>query len=49
MLKAVGSRAREDIERMLEKKVLLKLWVKVKDDWRNNNFLIKNFGFEQDS
>ncbi len=49
MLKAVGTQAREDIERMLEKKVLLKLWVKVKDDWRNNNFLIKNFGFEQES
>ncbi|MBE7027474.1 MAG: GTPase Era [Ruminococcaceae bacterium] len=48
MLKTVGSQAREDIERMLEKKVLLKLWVKVKDDWRNNNFLIKNFGFEQE-
>lgn len=49
MLKEVGSRAREDIEQMLSKKVLLKLWVKVKDDWRNNNFLIKNFGFDQDN
>lgn len=48
MLKEVGSRAREDIEKMLEKKVLLKLWVKVKDGWRNNNYLIKNFGFEQE-
>ena len=49
MLKTIGSQAREEIERMLEKKVLLKLWVKVKDGWRNNNYLIKNFGFEQEN
>ncbi len=49
MLKEVGSQARADIEKMLEKKVLLKLWVKVKDGWRNNNYLIKNFGFEQEN
>ena len=49
MLKEVGTQARADIEKMLEKKVLLKLWVKVKDGWRNNNYLIKNFGFEQES
>ena len=49
MLKNVGQSAREDIEKMLEKKVLLKLWVKVKDGWRNNNYLIKNFGFDRES
>lgn len=45
MLKRIGSMAREDIEKMLDKKVYLQLWVKVKTDWRNNNNLIKNFGF----
>lgn len=47
MLKKIGSLARTDIEKMLDKKVYLQLWVKVKTDWRNNNSLIKNFGFEQ--
>ena len=46
MLKKIGTLAREDIEKMLDKKVYLELWVKVKNDWRNNNSLIKNFGFE---
>ena len=46
MLKKIGTMARMDIEKMLEKKVYLELWVKVKTDWRNNNSLIKNFGFE---
>ena len=46
MLKKIGTLARGDIEKMLDKKVYLELWVKVKSDWRNNNNLIKNFGFE---
>ncbi len=46
MLKKIGSMAREDIQKMLDKKVYLELWVKVKADWRNNNQLIKNFGYE---
>ena len=46
MLKKIGTMAREDIEKMLDKKVYLELWVKIKADWRNNNALIKNFGFE---
>lgn len=45
MLKKVGSMARGDIEKMLDKKVYLELWVRVKSDWRNSNFLMKNFGF----
>ena len=45
MLKKVGSLARGDIEKMLDKKVYLELWVRVKSDWRNSNFLMKNFGF----
>lgn len=47
MLKKIGSMARPDIEKMLDKKVYLELWVRVKKDWRNNNFLLKNFGFVQ--
>lgn len=46
MLKKIGTMARTDIEKMLDKKVYLELWVKVKTDWRNNNALIKNFGFD---
>lgn len=45
MLKKIGSMARGDIEKMLDKKVYLELWVKVKSDWRNSDFLIKNFGY----
>ena len=45
MLKKIGSMARQDIEKMVGKKVYLELWVRVKTDWRNNNHLIKNFGF----
>ena len=48
MLKKIGSRAREDIEKMLEKKVNLQLWVKVKKDWRDSDFLLKNFGYRPD-
>lgn len=47
MLKKIGSRAREDIENMLEKKVNLQLWVKVKKDWRDSDYLIKNFGYNK--
>ena len=43
MLKKIGSAARFEIERMLEQKVNLKLWVKVKKDWRDSDYLIKNF------
>ena len=45
MLKKIGSLARGDLEKMLDKKVYLELWVRVKPDWRNNNYLMKNFGF----
>lgn len=46
MLKKVGEQARQDIERQLEAKVYLELWVKVKEDWRNNTFQMRNFGYE---
>ena len=47
MLKKIGSQARTEIEKMLEEKVNLKLWVKVKKDWRDSDFLIKNFGYDK--
>lgn len=45
MLKTIGSEARKDIEAMLGIKVNLKLWVKVKKDWRDSDFLLNNFGY----
>lgn len=48
MLKKIGSNARFEIEKMLEMQVNLKLWVKVKKDWRDSDFLIKNFGYTED-
>lgn len=46
MLKQIGIKARRDIERLLGTPVNLQLWVKVKKDWRNNDFLLKNFGYD---
>ncbi len=45
MLKKIGSMARPEMESMLEKKVNLQLWVKVKKDWRDSDFLLKNYGY----
>lgn len=47
MLKRIGSMARPEIEDMLEKQVNLQLWVKVKKDWRDSDFLLKNFGYNE--
>lgn len=47
MLKKIGSNARYELERMLEAKVNLKLWVKVTKNWRDSDFLIKNFGYDK--
>ncbi len=47
MLKKIGSAARYEIERMMDMKVNLKLWVKVKKDWRDSDYLIKNFGYDK--
>lgn len=47
MLKRIGTQARIDIEKLLDTKVNLKLWVKIKKDWRDSDYLLKNFGFEQ--
>ena len=45
MLKKIATRARGDIEKMLDKKVYLELWVRVKNDWRNSEKMLKDFGF----
>ena len=45
MLKKIGSLARPDIEELVECQVNLKLWVKVKKDWRDSDYLLKNFGY----
>ena len=47
MLKKIGTMARKDIEDLVEQKVNLKLWVKGKKDWRDSDFLLKNFGYNQ--
>ena len=48
MLKKIGSTARYEIEKMLGMQANLKLWVKVKKDWRDSDFLVKNFGYRED-
>lgn len=45
MLKKIGASARKEIEEMLDCKVFLQLWVKIKEDWRNNPAQIRNFGY----
>ena len=47
MLKKIGSLARPEIEELLERQVNLQLWVKVKKDWRDSDFLLKNFGYHE--
>lgn len=48
MLKKIGSTARYEIEKMLDVQVNLKLWVKVKKDWRDSEYLMKNFGYREE-
>ena len=48
MLKKIGSTARYEIERLLDCKVNLKLWVKVQKNWRDSDYLMKNFGYRED-
>lgn len=47
MLKKIGSAARFEIEKMLEMKVNLQLWVKVRKDWRDSDLFMKNFGYDK--
>jgi len=46
MLKKISSDARKDCERFMGTKVFLQTWVKVKENWRDSDFLIRNFGYE---
>ena len=47
MLKKIGTEARQDIEKMLDGHVNLKLWVKVRKDWRESDILLKNYGYDK--
>lgn len=47
MLKKIGSEARREIERMMETKVNLQLWVKVRKEWRDSELYMKNYGYNQ--
>lgn len=48
ILKKIGAEAREDIENLLDTKVFLQTWVKVKENWRDSEMLLKNFGFKEE-
>ena len=48
MLKQIGESARADMEQFLDTKVFLQTWVKVKENWRDSESLLKNFGFRDD-
>ena len=47
MLKRIGSEARADIERLIEGRANLKIWVKVRREWRNSDLLLKNYGYDK--
>lgn len=49
MLKNIGTQARREIENLLDCKVNLQLWVKVKKDWRDSDFLLKNYGYKENN
>lgn len=48
MLKKIGSKARVSMENLLDTKVNLKLWVKVKKDWRDSDTLLRNYGYHEE-
>ena len=45
MLKKIGEMARKDVERYMGTKVYMQSWVKVKENWRDSDFLLRNFGY----
>ena len=47
-IKKIGSYAREDIEKMLDSKVFLDLYVRVKENWRDSDFNISDFGYKEE-
>ncbi|MGE9895929.1 GTPase Era [Anaerovoracaceae bacterium SGI.195] len=46
-LKGIGKSARKDIEALVGTKVFLELWVKVKENWRDSDFMLSNFGYKE--
>ena len=48
MLRKIGTEAREDMEAFLGEKVFLQTWVKVKENWRDSEMMLRNFGFRED-
>ena len=48
MIKKIGELAREDMEKFLDTKVFLQTWVKVKENWRDSEVMLKNFGYSDD-
>ncbi len=46
MLKKIGTRARKDVEKLLQQKVYLDLWVKIEKDWRDNEALLRRMGYK---
>ncbi len=48
MLRKIGAETRKDIEELLDTRVYLQLWVKVKEGWRNNQYQMRNFGYENE-
>lgn len=49
MLKKIGTKARMSMENLLDTKVNLKLWVKVKKDWRDSDTLLRNYGYREEN
>jgi GTP-binding protein Era len=49
LIKQIGTQAREDAERMLDAKVFLDLYVRVKENWRESDFNINNFGYHEEN
>ena len=47
MLKKIGSAARYEIERLVEMQANLKIWVKVRKEWRDSDTQLKNFGYNK--
>ena len=48
MLRKIGAEAREEIEAFLGIKVFLQTWVKVKENWRDSEIQLRNFGYRND-
>ena len=47
MLKKIGSYARQDMEKFFDCKINLQIWVKVKEDWRNRENILRSLGYDQ--